>query len=81
MLVADLIAAAIWGSVAGLLWANARATPGAAHGRIKAYIMRPLGALFAGFALGEIGAALAGKVLNGQLGTLSTNLETKLAAE
>lgn len=75
ILVSDLIAAAIWGSIAGALWSAQ--TRG---GRIGKFIMRPLSTLFGGFALGEIGAAISGKVLNGQLGTMSTNLETKLAA-
>ena len=61
--ISDLIAILIWGVVAGGLWS--------AQHRLKGYavwIMRPLATLFGGFALGEVGALVSGKVLNGSIG-------------
>jgi hypothetical protein len=71
ILIADILAAAIWGCIAGAIWGFA----GSHKSRPAKYISRALGGLFAGFAVGEISAAASGKVLNGSIGTLATKTQ------
>ena len=68
VLVADLAAAGIWGGVAAVFWSfGGKSGPSTKHSWAS-WIMRPIGGLFTGFALGELLNALAGKVGNGSLG-------------
>ena len=70
VIVADLVAAGIWGGVGGALWGLGGGSKWAV------YIMHPLAGLFIGFSIGELFNALAGKVGNGSLGGLTSKLET-----
>ena len=67
--IADLIAVLIWGVIGGAMWAVAKS-----HAGYAAYVLRPLATLFWGFALGEVGALVGGKVLNGSIGKAVTTL-------
>jgi hypothetical protein len=80
ILVSDLIAAGIWGGVGAAFWAfsgSARVTK--RDGFNAAWILRPISGLFTGFAIGELLNALAGKVGNGSIGTLTSKMETAVA--
>jgi hypothetical protein len=79
VLVADLIAAGIWGGVGATLWAFSGSTKVTRKdGFSAAWIMRPIAGLFTGFAIGELLNALAGKVGNGSIGSAVSTLETKV---
>lgn len=68
--IADLVAVLIWGVIGGAMWSVAKSY----DGHYASYVLRPLATLFWGFALGELGAALSGKVLNGRIGSAITTL-------
>ncbi|MGI0129357.1 MAG: hypothetical protein ACREEC_04285 [Thermoplasmata archaeon] len=72
ILVADLVAAGIWGGIGAALWAFA-------DGKWGVYIMHPIAGLFIGFSIGELFNALAGKVGNGSIGTATSKLETSVS--
>jgi hypothetical protein len=83
VIIADLVAAGIWGGVAAAFFGfSSREKITRADGFNVAWILRPIGGLFLGWALGELLNALAGKVGNGSIGALTTKLEagvTKLS--
>ena len=68
-IIADLSAVAIWAAAAGAFWhLDGRHRSGAASGTaIVGWVMRALAGLFAGFALGELAAAIQMKVNSGML--------------
>jgi len=77
VLIADLIAAGIWGGISGVFWVAAGSARMRKATRDYApWIMRPIAGLFTGFAIGELFNALAGKVGNGSLGGLVGKLES-----
>lgn len=73
--IACAIAILIWGGIAAGMWSVAKRF----DGKWASYILKPLAGLFAGFAIGEVPAAFAGKVNNGALGRMaeSENLLSK----
>lgn len=76
VLIADLVAAGIWGGIGGVFWvAGGNARMRKATHDYAPWIMRPIAGLFTGFAIGELFNALAGKVGNGSLGGLVGKLE------
>jgi hypothetical protein len=84
VLVADLAAAGIWGGV-GTAFFMVGGHPSVSKRThdYAAWITRPIGGLFVGMAIGELLNALAGKVGNGSLGNLTTQMEggvSKLAS-
>lgn len=80
-IVADLAALSIWAAIAGVFWhldGSHRGTKvGSSH--IVGWVMRALCGLFAGLAVGELAAAIQGKVNQGQLANWVTAGKTALA--
>ncbi len=64
--IAGLLAVVIWGAIAGAMWSVQKKA-----GKYGMYILRPLAALFGGFAIGEIPALTKGQVNNGSLGKIA----------
>lgn len=79
VLVADLIAAGVWGGIGAAFWSFSghKSITAKTHGYAP-WIMRPIAGLFTGFAVGELLNALSGKVGNGTLGGAVSKLETKV---
>ena len=80
-LVADLGALAIWAAVAGAFWHLDGMHRGTGVGKtaIVGWVMRSLAGLFTGFAIGELAAAIQGKVNSGALAGWVTSGKTALA--
>lgn len=80
-LIADLAALAIWAAVAGAFWYLDGKHQGTSvqKGAITHWVMRAFAGLFTGFALGELAAAVQGKVNQGQLASWVTQGKTALA--
>lgn len=73
--IADLIAVLIWGVIGGAMWSVA-----SSHKGYASWVLRPLATFFWGLALGEVGALVGGKVLNGSIGSAVNTLDGKAGA-